>query len=74
MVNGYSIMAQTEPPLSLLFLLDLDLSLSPSGKIVKKVGDSLTVKMEKNASGAVKESWSKVTCAGPANVACGAQI
>ncbi|KAG7237377.1 hypothetical protein INR49_032422, partial [Caranx melampygus] len=37
----------------------LDLSLSPSGKIVKNVGDTLPVKMEKNASGDAKVSWSK---------------
>ncbi|XP_070773541.1 CD166 antigen homolog A [Enoplosus armatus] len=37
----------------------LDLSLSPTGKLVKTVGDSLPVKMEKNSSGDAKVSWTK---------------
>ncbi|KAM6983477.1 CD166 antigen homolog A [Tautogolabrus adspersus] len=37
----------------------LDLSLSPTGKIVKTLGDTLFVKMEKNASGDAKVSWTK---------------
>ncbi|XP_039632795.1 CD166 antigen homolog A [Perca fluviatilis] len=37
----------------------LDLSLTPSGKVVKAVGDSLSVKIEKNASGDPKVSWTK---------------
>ncbi|XP_040908047.1 CD166 antigen homolog A [Toxotes jaculatrix] len=37
----------------------LDLSLSPTGKIVKTVGDVLSVKMEKNSSGDAKVSWTK---------------
>ncbi|XP_024921201.1 CD166 antigen homolog A isoform X2 [Cynoglossus semilaevis] len=37
----------------------LDLSLSPTGKVVKKVGDTLTVKMEKSTSGDAKVSWTK---------------
>ncbi|CAJ1064519.1 CD166 antigen homolog A [Xyrichtys novacula] len=37
----------------------LDLSLSPTGKIVKTIGEPLTVKMEKNASGEAKVSWTK---------------
>uniref|UniRef100_A0A665TNL8 CD166 antigen homolog A-like n=1 Tax=Echeneis naucrates TaxID=173247 RepID=A0A665TNL8_ECHNA len=38
---------------------DLDLSLSPTGKIVKTVGDTLSVKIEKSASGDTKVSWAK---------------
>lgn len=41
-------------------LSDLDLSLSPTGKVVKQVGDSLPVTMEKTASGDVTVSWTKV--------------
>ncbi|XP_041865330.1 CD166 antigen homolog [Melanotaenia boesemani] len=37
----------------------LDLTLSPSGKIVKMVGDSLSVKVEKNATGDASVSWTK---------------
>ncbi|XP_029375784.1 CD166 antigen homolog A [Echeneis naucrates] len=37
----------------------LDLSLSPTGKIVKTVGDTLSVKIEKSASGDTKVSWAK---------------
>uniref|UniRef100_A0A8D3C761 Activated leukocyte cell adhesion molecule a n=1 Tax=Scophthalmus maximus TaxID=52904 RepID=A0A8D3C761_SCOMX len=38
----------------------LDLSLSPTGKVVKTVGDTLPVKMEKNSSGDAKVSWTKL--------------
>ncbi|XP_023125114.1 CD166 antigen homolog A isoform X2 [Amphiprion ocellaris] len=38
---------------------DLDLSLSLTGRVVKTVGDALSVKMEKNASGDAKVSWTK---------------
>ncbi|XP_056140889.1 CD166 antigen homolog A [Lampris incognitus] len=37
----------------------LDLSLSPTGRVVKRVGDSLVVRMEKNASSDVTVSWTK---------------
>ncbi|XP_044078800.1 CD166 antigen homolog A isoform X2 [Siniperca chuatsi] len=37
----------------------LDLSLSPTGKVIKTVGDALSVKMEKSASGDAKVSWTK---------------
>ncbi|GAA6226813.1 CD166 antigen homolog [Lates japonicus] len=37
----------------------LDLSLSPTGKIVKTVGDTLSVKVEKSTSGDAKVSWTK---------------
>ncbi|XP_071317643.1 CD166 antigen homolog A isoform X3 [Trachinotus anak] len=37
----------------------LDLSLSLTGKVVKTVGDSFSVKMEKSASGEAKVSWAK---------------
>lgn len=37
----------------------LDLSLSPTGKVVKTVGDTLSVKMEKSASGDASVSWKK---------------
>lgn len=37
----------------------LDLSLSPTGKVLKTVGDALEVKMEKNSSGDSKVSWTK---------------
>lgn len=37
----------------------LDLSLSPTGKVVKTVGDALSVKMEKSASGEALVSWRK---------------
>lgn len=38
---------------------DLDLSLSPTGEVVKKVGETLSVKIEKSTSGDVKELWKK---------------
>ncbi|KAK6316572.1 hypothetical protein J4Q44_G00119720 [Coregonus suidteri] len=37
----------------------LDLSLSPTGKVVKMVRETLVVKMEQNASGDAKVSWTK---------------
>ncbi|XP_045894855.1 CD166 antigen homolog A [Micropterus dolomieu] len=37
----------------------LDLSLSHTGKVVKKLGDTLSVKTEKNASGDTTVSWTK---------------
>uniref|UniRef100_A0A671TM87 Activated leukocyte cell adhesion molecule a n=1 Tax=Sparus aurata TaxID=8175 RepID=A0A671TM87_SPAAU len=37
----------------------LDLSLSPTGKVVKTVGDNLPLKMEKISSGDVTMSWKK---------------
>ncbi|XP_022601623.1 CD166 antigen [Seriola dumerili] len=37
----------------------LDLSLSPTGKVVKTVGDTLSVEMEKSASGDTKVTWAK---------------
>ncbi|CAL8305273.1 unnamed protein product [Gadus morhua 'NCC'] len=37
----------------------LDLSLSPTGKVLKKIGDKLNVTMEKNTSGHAKVSWTK---------------
>ncbi|KAK7904298.1 hypothetical protein WMY93_016905 [Mugilogobius chulae] len=37
----------------------LDLSLNPTGKVVKTVGDTLSVKMEKSASGEAIVSWRK---------------
>ncbi|XP_010900058.2 CD166 antigen homolog A [Esox lucius] len=37
----------------------LDLSLSPTGKVLKTVGDNLVVKMEQNSSGEAKVSWTK---------------
>lgn len=37
----------------------LDLSLTPTGKIVKTVGDTLSVKVQKSSSGDAKESWTK---------------
>uniref|UniRef100_UPI0037E991C3 CD166 antigen homolog A n=1 Tax=Semicossyphus pulcher TaxID=241346 RepID=UPI0037E991C3 len=37
----------------------LDLSLSPTGNIVKAVGETLSVKMEKTASDDAKVSWTK---------------
>lgn len=37
----------------------LDLSLNPTGKVVKTVGDTLSVKIEKSASGEATVSWRK---------------
>uniref|UniRef100_A0A8C2WTQ2 Activated leukocyte cell adhesion molecule a n=1 Tax=Cyclopterus lumpus TaxID=8103 RepID=A0A8C2WTQ2_CYCLU len=37
----------------------MDLSLTPTGKVVKAVGDTLTVTMEKSASGDAQVSWTK---------------
>lgn len=37
----------------------LDLFLNPTGKVVKTVGDTLSVKMEKSASGEATVSWRK---------------
>lgn len=41
-------------------LPDLDLSLSPTGEVVKNVGETLSVKIEKSTSGDAKELWKKV--------------
>lgn len=46
--------------LNVLSFSDLDLNLSPTGKVVKNVGDSLPVTMEKDASGEVAVFWTKV--------------
>lgn len=46
--------------LNLWSFSDLDLNLSPTGKVVKRVGDSLPVVIEKAASGDVTVSWTKV--------------
>lgn len=51
------------PSITVLFcpvFSDLDLSLSPTGKVVKTVGDTLPLKMEKISSGDVTVSWKKV--------------
>lgn len=37
----------------------LDLSLSPTGEVVKNVGETLSVKIEKSTSGDAKELWKK---------------
>ncbi|XP_034034711.1 CD166 antigen homolog A [Thalassophryne amazonica] len=37
----------------------LDLMLSPTGKVVKRVGDTLPVSVQKHASGDAKVSWTK---------------
>ncbi|KAM9846844.1 CD166 antigen homolog A isoform 2-T2 [Aulostomus maculatus] len=37
----------------------LDLSLTPTGKVVKKVGDTLSVKMDKSSSEEATVSWTK---------------
>ncbi|KAJ7996138.1 hypothetical protein DPEC_G00233960 [Dallia pectoralis] len=37
----------------------LDLSLSPTGRVLKTFGDNLVVKMEQNSSGDAKVSWTK---------------
>ncbi|XP_068577361.1 CD166 antigen homolog [Cebidichthys violaceus] len=37
----------------------MDLSLTPTGKVVKAVGDTLSVTMEKSASGDAKVTWTK---------------
>lgn len=47
-----------------LVFSDLDLSLSHTGKVVKTLGDTLSVKTEKNASGDTKVSWTKVMVLG----------
>lgn len=47
-------------PIKSLPLLDLDLNVSPSGKILKKVGESLEVKIDKNSSSEATVSWIKV--------------
>lgn len=39
---------------------DLDVSLSPSGTIIKNIGESLEVVMQKNASDEIVVSWTKV--------------
>lgn len=43
------------------FCTDLDLNLSPAGKVVKVLGDTLPIIVEKTASGDSKVSWTKVT-------------
>lgn len=53
-----------EPSFFCLVFSDLDLSLSPTGKVVKTVGDTLALKMEKVAPGDVKVLWTKVTLPG----------
>lgn len=37
----------------------LDLSLSPTGRVLRELGDTLVVNMEKNTSGDAKVSWTK---------------
>lgn len=44
----------------LFFCSDLDLKLSPTGKVVKVLGDTLSIIMEKTALGETKVSWTKV--------------
>ena len=41
-------------------LLDLDMNLSPSGKIVKRAGDTMAVTLHIDASEVAKVSWTKV--------------
>ncbi|KAJ3589540.1 hypothetical protein NHX12_010385 [Muraenolepis orangiensis] len=41
------------------FLSDLDLSISPTGTVLKEMGDTLVVTMQKNTSGDAKVSWTK---------------
>lgn len=43
-----------------LVFSDLDLHLSPTGKIVKRLGESLSVTVETMASGNATVSWTKV--------------
>lgn len=38
----------------------MDLSLTPTGRVVKTKGDTLSVMMEKRASADTKVSWTKV--------------
>lgn len=54
----------TQPSFFFVVFSDLDLSLSLTGRVVKTVGDALSVKVEKNASGDHKLSWTKVMGAG----------
>ncbi|XP_029304210.1 CD166 antigen homolog A [Cottoperca gobio] len=42
-----------------IFVSYIDLSLTPTGKVVKAEGDTFSVKVEKSASGDAKVSWTK---------------
>lgn len=39
---------------------DLDLSVSPTGRILKNVGETLEMTVEKNASSEIHVTWTKV--------------
>lgn len=41
---------------------DLDMTLSPSGKVIKSAGESLDLTLQTDASGEPKVSWTKVWC------------
>lgn len=41
-------------------LSDLDMSLSPSGKVMKSAGESLALNLQTDASGELRVSWTKV--------------
>lgn len=43
-----------------LSLLVLDVSLTPTGKVLKKLGENLVVSLEKNSSNEAKVTWTKV--------------
>lgn len=43
-----------------LSLLVLDVSLTPTGKVLKKLGENLVVSLEKNSSNETKVTWTKV--------------
>lgn len=38
----------------------LDVSLTPAGKVLKKLGENVTVSLEKNTSSEAKVTWTKV--------------
>lgn len=64
MVNNRNVSTLVSP-LNYLFtvlasLLDLDINLSPSGTIVKKVGETLDLTLQIDASEDSKVSWTKV--------------
>lgn len=54
----------TQPSFLFVVFSDLDLSLNLTGKVVKTVGDALSVTVEKSSSGEHKLTWTKVIGAG----------
>ena len=61
-VPGQRVRERTTEQNSVCFVCfaDLDLSLSPTGRVLRRIGDKLDVTMEKNTSGQARVWWTKV--------------